>query len=255
MSGHDALWELPIVEELGTEFRALVAKETGETSPRSQPTARARLRTREPSRRRGHGPRVARRVSVMLALLCLVGGVALAARFGAGDGGAPPDTEPVALGSVPGLHWRVSAYRHSGKLCFSLTGGGLPSASCAPPPEAGRLRSLSALIGDRRLVFGLTDERVAKVSVAVGDRRSSALTRAPAERGTAARAGLPTGVRWFAVIFPARPGQSLALAPARIAGLGRSGRQLGPLRLDCSLGISTASCRRSIEARARHIAR
>ena len=198
---------------------------------------------------------MARRVAVMLALLCLVGGVALAARFGGGDGGPPANTAPAVLGGVSGLRWRVSAYRYEGKLCFSLTGAGLPSASCGPPPTPGRLRPMSALIGGRRLVFGLVAEQVTNVTAFVGDRRFSAATRAPADRAAAEQAGLPAGERWFAVSFPARPDQSLALAPARIAALSASGRRLGPLRLDCSLGIASAACRYSIEARARRASR
>jgi hypothetical protein len=200
--------ELPIVDELEAEFRALVAHE---------------LRVRSRRRPRVAPGRVARRAALVLALLCLVGTVALAARSGlGGDAGAPPDSAPARLGAAAGA--TLSAYRHGGRPCLELQAGGDVASECG-------VRALSAADRTRRWVAGVTAAGAAQVLVEVGGRRVVVATH-------------PGSQRWFVAVLRLRGARRAA--PARITPRDNTGRVLGPAVLDCSLAVIGPACEHRI---------
>jgi hypothetical protein len=238
--------DLPIIDELGAEFRRLVA---AELAP-GRPAAPAR------PARRGERRRVARRAAIVAGLLCLIGTVAVAARLG-GDGPAS-DTSPAALGA--GASWQLSAHRHSGSLCLLLDASGGLSDSCGLLPGRRGVRATSALGVGVRYVVGLAGGEVAHVRVRVGGRVAAVATRAPEDRSRAGAAGVPAGVRWFVLEVAlggsgagttprvgAAPASSSVSAPAQVTPLDRAGRPIGPAVLDCSLGVVGAECEHMAE--------
>lgn len=239
--------DLPILDELGREFELMA---TGAPAPSSSaPPSRP-----EPARvrRRGHGSRrtarIGRRAAVVLVLLCLVGGVALAARFASGGGRTPAHTAPALLGRTAGA-WGLSAYRDQGRLCFLLTGGGgALTSECGSAPGADGVRATSLRAGGRRLVAGIAGPKVGEVRVRVGSIAVRTSTHAAADRGAAAAAGVPSGSRWFVASLPGA--HAAADAPALLTPLDGNGKRLGAPYLDCSLGVAGAACERRIRAAA-----
>jgi hypothetical protein len=247
--------ELPILDELGAEFTRLIEfDEARAAAPRTAPTPAPAGRLPGLFRgRRGRRPaRVTRRVAVVLVLLCLVGGVALAARFGGGGGDGPAHTAPALLGRAGGGAWHVSAYRDQGRLCLllALRDGPLTS-DCGPQPGPTEVRATGLRDGSRRLVAGLTGPRVAAVAVRVGERTVRVGTRAADDRVAAEEAGVRSGDRWFVAPLVAGTGPGAAF----VTPLGSDRRRLGPAYVDCSLGVVGAACRAQVRAAASAAAR
>jgi hypothetical protein len=243
--------DLPILDELGAEFSALIDAELGRAplpAHEPPPTAqrqRARLPQRPSAARRGRGVRrVARRSTVVLVLLCLVGGVALAARFG-GDGGTPAHTTPTTLGTSKAAGWRFSAYRDRRQLCFLFEVAGEMTSNCGAEPGADAARASSLVAGGKRFVVGLAGGTVDAVAVRVGPSHARGRTAAPLDPPAAIAAGVPGTTRWFVV-----PVDANRRDPARVTALDRAGQQLGQPYLDCSLGAAGEECERAIRARA-----
>jgi hypothetical protein len=234
--------DLPILDELGREFRALVAAELGAHRPE-----RARLPQRaRPSKRERGAHRIARRATVVLVLLCLVGGVALAARFGVGSSGNSLHTSPTLLGRSGTQGWSVSAYRDRGRLCLLFHRGADLTSQCGSLLAPDRLRATSLLTGDHRFVVGLSGPGVAAVTVKVGGQRASRPARRAGDPAAARSAHIPGGTRWFAVPLPPR-----LKGPATVLGHDSHGSASGPAYVDCSLGVTSPLCERAIRARAR----
>jgi hypothetical protein len=276
--------DLPILDELGAEFEALVTAawaDGGRTAPTlaggpvpvpaadpepggpasddHMPRRRAPLPAPRRSRERGaQARRVGRRAAIVLVLLCLVGGVAFAAFRGAGSGGHG-NTSPALLGKGAGGAWTLSAYRDEGKLCtVFVPAGGELSGNCGAFPGAGRLRAGSAVAGGHRYVFGVAGPAVARASVSLSAegltratwRTGAAGVRRPVDPEAAKDAGLPAGDGWFVLdLGPVGRGRGAA-APAIVVPLTRHGHR-GPPYVDCSLGVLNAACERRIESIAR----
>ncbi len=168
MTGHNP--DLPILDELGAEFEAMVSaawarrgrsragegepepirrRERGaaSASPTARPTAmRLAVAPRTPSRatreRGAQARRVGRRAAIVLVLVCLSAAspsppCTAAART------TTAHTAPTPLGRAADGAWSFSAYRDEGRLCtvFVPRGGEL-SGNCgeAPGPRAGARR-------------------------------------------------------------------------------------------------------------------
>ncbi len=236
--------DLPIVDELRAELRArLAADVSGQGQDAPQQTARRRAPERKPQRL-GAARRVTRRSIVIVALLCLIAGVALA-QLDSRGGGPPRHTAPTALGANG--DWTISGYRDEARLClvFSAEKAGITS-DCGSTPPADGLRATSLVAAGRRFVAGIAGARVRRVSVRVGGRRVQVATRSPAHPHAARAAGVPPGLRWFVADL----GVGAGSAPAHLAGLARANRPTGPGLLDCSLELVGESCRRAYEDRA-----
>jgi hypothetical protein len=260
--------DLPILDELGAEFAALVAADGAPiaAAPDRAAPDRHASRRRAPlpaprrSRERGaQARRVGRRAAIMLVLLCLVGGVAFAA-FRGGDSGGHDDTSPALLGKDAGGAWTLSAYRDDGRLCtvFVPEGGEL-SGNCGAIPGDGRLRAGSAVAGGHRYVFGVAGTEVARASVSLSGeaatratwRSGTAGVRRPVGPDAAKDDGLPAGDGWFVLdLGPVGRGRGAA-APAIVTPLTRHGHRSGPPYVDCSLGVLNPACERRIESTAR----
>jgi hypothetical protein len=261
--------DLPILDELGAEFATLVAatvaveRGTGDGGFEERPlpaghTARRRAPAAASRARRERGAqarRISRRAAIVLVLICLVGGVAFAALRGGGSGDHAHAT-PALLGRDPGGAWSFSAYRDGSRLCtvFVPRGGEL-SGSCAPAPEAGRLRAGSAIVAGRRYVFGVAGAGVARASISLPEGGpahpgATAGVHPPVDRDAAGEAGIPPADAWFvADLGPVRRGSRLA-APAVVIPLTRHGHRSGPPYVDCSLGDLARACVRRIRSAA-----
>lgn len=256
--------DLPILDELREELEALAAAEPvngngrhGSVHPRPvrrepHPAPRERQRmpaaSPAPRRRRGQAPRVARRATIVLVLLCLIGGVALAARFGASGRDVPAHTAPALLGRAASGEWRLSAYRDRGRLCFYFAApSGELSSDCGAEPAADGLRATSVVDGGRRFVVGLAGPHVAAITLAAGPARGGSATRRPLDLDAAAASGVPAGARWFVIDLDAG---SAGRAPALVTPLDGDGQPLGAPFADCSLGVIGAACERRIRAAA-----
>jgi hypothetical protein len=236
--------DLPILDEIGRELEQLAG------APRTAPAPSASARRRGAHAGSRRTARVTRRAAIVLVLLCLVGGVALAARFAGGEDGTPAHTAPTLLGRAGGGAWHVSAYRDQDRLCFLLaTPGSALTSDCGTEPAAGGVRATSLSAGERRLVAGLAGPRVAAVAVRVGGRHARAETHAAADPGAATAAGVPAGSRWFVVALPS-VGGAAGRDPALVTPLDRDGKLVGEPYLDCSLGVVGSACERRIRAAA-----
>lgn len=265
--------DLPLLDELGNEFEAMVeAAWAAEAPTAARPTPDPAGADRHTARRRAPAPpsrqarergaqvrRVGRRATILLVLVCLIGGVAFAALRGGGSNG-PAHTAPTPLGRAGDGAWSFSAYRDGGRLCtvFVPRGGEL-SGSCGAAPGPGQLRAGSAIAGGRRYIFGITGAGVARATASLAEgagtpngirRKAAGLARAPIDRSAAADAGFPAGDGWF--VFDLGPVGSTgrAGAPAVVTPFDRRGRRAGPAYVDCSLGIIGPACKRRIEAAA-----
>jgi hypothetical protein len=267
--------DLPILDELGAEFAALVAAaEAPVALPSAAPGSRDDRATpdRHTARRRAPLPptrgrrergaqarRIGRRAAIVLVLLCLVGGVAFAALRG-GDSGGHAHTSPTLLGRDGGGAWSLSVYRDEGRLCtvFVPRGGEL-SGNCGAAPGHGHLRAGSAIAAGHRYVFGVAGREVERASVSLSEnglsratwRIGAAAIQAPDDPEAASDAGLPVGDGWFVVDLGAVNGHGKAAAPAVVVPLTRHGHRVGPPYVDCSLGVLAPACERRIESAAR----
>ncbi|HVY77494.1 MAG TPA: hypothetical protein VG898_03210 [Solirubrobacterales bacterium] len=252
--------DLPILDELREEFLALATEiaATEDPTPRARPAApRARRgdhaeqppRFASSSRRSGRSRRIARRTATVLALLCLVGGVAVAARFGQND--APPaHTDPARLAHSASQGWQIFAYRDKDRECVLLVADGDPASACGPSLANDGLL-VSSVVGERgRLAFGLTGPAVVSVLVHSGSHRIETRT-SPGGTNAAAAAGVPDGTRWFVASL----GDGERFRPVRVSGLDRAGERTGRSVLDCSLGPIGPACARTIEDRAQRTLR
>jgi hypothetical protein len=265
--------DLPIIDELGAEFTAMVeaayaaeGRDAGPTPAAASPdrhTARRRAPLpATPPRREGgaQARRIGRRAAIVLVLLCAVGGVAFAAlRGGGGGSGAATHTAPTPLGRAAGDAWSFSAYRDEGRLCtvFVPRGGEL-SGNCGDAPARGQVRTSSAIADGRRYLFGVAGPGVARISVAANAAGSQSSTwrtaagrvRAPVDQAAARDAGFPGGDGWFVVDLGPAGQAGRAKAAAVVSPLDARGRRAGPAYVDCSLGVIAQACKRRIEAAA-----
>ncbi|HEX6667378.1 MAG TPA: hypothetical protein VF081_12370 [Solirubrobacterales bacterium] len=240
--------DLPILDEIGAEFARLVDAEFAQ--PQHE---RARLPVPGAPGRRGRGARrVARRASLVLVLLCLVGGVAIAARFG-GGGDRPMHTAPALLGQSANGSWRLFAYRDRDRLCVLFAAAGEPAAKCGGEPAANGLRATSAIAGQRFLI-GLTGGEVDSVAVRVGGAESVVAAKAVEDAAATAEAGVPAGTRWFVTPVNSAAG-GLHRGPAQLTPLDAQGRPTGAAYLDCSLGLVGPACERQVRRWAARAAR
>jgi hypothetical protein len=249
--------DLPILDELGTEFEAMVsATEIDRHTARRRLPATPSRATRE---RGAQARRVGRRAAIVLILVCLVGGVAFAALNGGGSSDQA-HTAPTPLGHAGDGAWSFSAYRDEGRLCtvFVPRGGEL-SGNCGDAPAHGQVRAGSAIAGGHRYVFGVAGRGVERVSTSLGedhlagvDRRTGvAPVHAPVDRDSADDAGFPTADGWFVLdLGPVRGATGHPGAPAVVVPLDRHGHDVGPAYVDCSLGVIAPACKRRIEAAA-----
>jgi hypothetical protein len=284
--------DLPILDELGAEFEAMIsaawgaegdevstkdpetttlsadalADSTGpiDPAPSDDPdrhTARRRLPT-TPSRatreRRSQAGRIGRRATILLVLVCLVGGVAFAALRGGGSSGHG-HTAPTLLGRAGDGAWSFSAYRDEGRLCtvFVPRDGEL-NGSCGDSPSAGHVRAGSAVADGHRYVFGVAGPGVARASASLAETGATradritgdAVVHPPLDRTAADEAGFPTGDGWF--VFDLGPVRATgqAAAPAVVTPFAATGHRAGPAYVDCSLGVIGPACKRRIEAAA-----
>ncbi len=272
--------DLPILDELGIEFEAMVAaaytaEDEGapapglaedEAAPAAEPERRHGERRRiatTPSRRtrerRAQVSRVGRRAAILLLLVCLIGGVAFAALRGGDSGEHPAHTAPTQLGRAGDGAWSFSAYRDEGRLCtVFLPRGGELSGNCGAAPGAGRVRAGSAVADGRRYVFGVTGTGVARVSTSIDEeglsraawRTGGGAAEAPTDRGAATAAGFPAGDGWFVLDLGPVKASAGSGAPAVVTPLDQRGHRAGPSYVDCSLGIIGPACKRRIEAAA-----
>jgi hypothetical protein len=281
--------DLPILDELGVEFEAMVsaawttddlpaARQTGAavgpvrgssaagSTPATPGPDRHTIRRRAvapPTRSRERGAqarRIGRRAAIVLVLVCLVGGVAFAALRGGGSEGGDAHTTPALLGRDANGAWSFSVYRDEGRLCtvFVPRGGEL-SGSCGAAPDHGRLRAGSAIAAGRRYVFGVTGTGVERVQAALAPTdavgratkaRAAAGVENPIDRGAASDAGFPAGDGWFVVdLGPLH--HAGAAAPAVVTPFTKHDHQIGPAYVDCSLGVLSPACKRRIESAAR----
>jgi len=245
MTRHDD-HTLPILDELGREFRALVRSELEADQVREAPRQRRR-RVRVP---RATRRRIARRTVVVFALLCLVGSAALAARSVVGGSDRPHDTKPAALGTASGA--QLSVYRHEGQLCVAVLIAGASTSECGVAPDAVAVRMTSATTATRRYLVGIAGVRVQRVRVRVGRHRIDRPTHAPVDPVAAHAAGAPEGLRWFVASVPLHAAKGM---PATATPLDAHGHEIGRTRLDCSLDASSAACRALARATARDATR
>jgi hypothetical protein len=277
MSGRNT--DLPILDELGAEFEAMVsaawateadalpdavdaaAGPVRPAAPADSHAPRRRLPATPARARRERGAqarRVGRRAAIVLLLVCLIGGVAFAALNGRGSGDHS-HTAPTPLGRAANGAWSFSAYRDEGRLCtvFVPRGGEL-SGNCGAAPAHGQVRAGSAIAGGRRYVFGVAGSGVGHVSTRLAAKlppssssfNGVSFVRAPIDRDAASDAGFPAGDGWFVLDLGHVPGAAgRADAPAVVVPIEREGRR-GPAYVDCSLGVIGPACKRRIEAAA-----
>jgi hypothetical protein len=263
--------DLPILDELGAEFAALVAGTDrrpadgaphggNDTPDRHAARRRAPLPSTASRDRGAQARRIGRRAAIVLVLLCAVGGVAFAALRGGGDGSGAAHTAPAQLGHAGDGAWSFSAYRDEGRLCtvFVPRGGEL-SGNCGAAPRRGRLRTGGAIADGRRYLFGIAGPEVERISVAATEapagRRSTwriaaGQVRAPTDRAAARAAGFPAGDGWFVVDLGPAGRTTRAKSPAVVTPLDARGHRTGPRYVDCSLGVIGQACKRRIEAAA-----
>jgi len=255
--------DLPILDELGLEFEALARSAAAAETERHAVRRRAPLPASPRSRERGaQARRIGRRAAIVLVLVCLVGGVAVAALRGGDGSGGHAHTSPALLGRDDGGAWTFSAYRDEGRLCtvFVPRGGEL-SGNCGAAPGDGHLRAGSAIADGHRYVFGVTGAEVARAEVSLsaagagppdGSQRTGAAgVRRPVDPTAASDAGLPAGDGWFVLDLGPVGRGGRAAAPAVVTAFTRHGHRAGPPYVDCSLGVLSPACERRIESAAR----
>jgi hypothetical protein len=242
---------LPILTELGHDFREQLDAAFGPRGRIAEASAAAggRGRARSRARRERATPRIVRRTLAFAGTLLLVGTAAVAERTVHG-GEDHPTTGPTLLAAGGGAdaQWRLSAYRRDGDVCHAFLSEGAVTSACAAPLAPGHVRASSVVGVDRRYVVGLAGARVRSVSVTVGHARISQPTRPAPDAPAAARARLPTAQRWFVVVLPER--SDTRDAPARVVPRDAAGRPAGPSMLDCTLGQRSEPCRRLARERA-----
>ncbi|HEX3359918.1 MAG TPA: hypothetical protein VHS74_02900 [Solirubrobacterales bacterium] len=179
----DALATVTELRPIDADDRALVERaERGDRRPAGpdRHTARRRLAA-TPSRaareRGAQARRVGRRAAIVLLLVCMIGGVAFAALNGGGSGDHS-HTAPTSLGRAGNGAWSFSAYRDEGRLCtvFVPRGGEL-SGDCGVAPIRGQVRAGSAIAGGRRYVFGVAGPGVEQVSVSLREGHAAGADR------------------------------------------------------------------------------
>lgn len=259
MTGHNP--DLPILDELGAEFEMLAKSAWAAEIDLHTVRRRAPLPPmRGPGERGAQARRIGRRASIVLVLVCLVGGVAFAALRGGDGSGGHAHTTPALLGHDAGGAWTFSVYRNGGRLCtvFVPRGGEL-SGSCGAAPGHGRLRAGSAVAAGHRYVFGVAGPEVERASISLSEagvaratwRTGAAEVRRPVDPHAAQDAGLPAGDSWFVLdLGPVRRGDDAA-TPAVVIPLTGHGHRAGPPYVDCSLGVLSPACVRRIESAAR----
>jgi hypothetical protein len=222
--------ELPILAELEAELE----RELRALGQPAGPALRA-IPLRTPAR-------VARRALVLVALLSLVGGSAVAGRAVLAGSPRAPSSGPALLssGGQGADHWQLEAYLHEGSVCYAMFVADTASSACGTPGGK-EVRATSALSPTRRFVAGIAGAGVTHVLVRVGHRDLLIATHAPAG---AHRAKLSPGLRWF---LASLAGAGARQGPARVTPLDRAGRRVGPAVLDCSLGAGSPLCQEAAE--------
>ncbi|HVR04707.1 MAG TPA: hypothetical protein VMS02_01610 [Solirubrobacteraceae bacterium] len=204
--------------------------------------------SRERRRRPGSAAvRMARRSLTLVALLCLIGATAYAARTVLSGGGAQNPSAvqqgpfvPVAAGGGGDERWALRLYRRGGELCRALAVAEAEASRCSAAPAPDALGVTSVVSPRRRYLFGVTGGAVARVAVHAGGVTTTVATRGLAA-AQADAGGLPRGARYF-VGFVARPRVGVDPA-ALVAPLDAAGRSLGPAQLDCVETAQSEPCR------------
>jgi hypothetical protein len=229
--------ELPILEELETELQRELR--TLGLAPVGRSVGGGGL---------GGPVRVTRRALLLVALVSLVGGSALAGRSVLTRSHSPKPSGPalLAFGRQGPDNWQLEAYLYGGSTCYALFVVDAVSSACGRPPNSTGVRVTSALSATRRFVAGLTGAAVEQVLVHAGGSVLILPTHSLPNTSDGRRAGLRIGLRWFVAILPydARTRG----APARVTPLDADARPLGQPVLDCSLSAANAICRRAADA-------
>lgn len=223
---------------------------TGSAAPGHAGERRQRTSLRgwsPPGRRRSSqtAARIARRTLTLVALLSLIGATAYGARAVFSGGSPNPaavEQRPfvlVASGSSGGEHWTLRLYRRGGELCRVLVVAEAEASRCGPVPAPGQLGVTSVVSPQRRYLFGVTGDAVARVAVHVGE-AAQTLTTYELSRRQARAGDLPPGARYFIGIV-ARPRLG-ADPPALVRPLDAAGRPTEPARMDCVEAAQPQSC-------------
>ncbi len=240
--------DLPILDELRAQMRQrIIADEVAVTKAPVTvlPSPQSRRSSHPPEgRARGRAVRrITRRSVVIVALLCLLAGVAVAAQLSLRGGADARTTPPQLLGTAAGA--QLFGYRDEGRLCLRVESAARGVSACGVAPAASGLSAISERLRGRRFVVGFTEADVRRVSLRVGRRDEVVPALAPREGEAARAAGVPAGMRWFVAALGAA-----ADAPARLVGLDDRGKHAGPPLLDCSLAVTGTACRRAYERQA-----
>jgi hypothetical protein len=237
--------DLPILDELRARMRAeILAREVASRQARPSRRPEPAAPTARVARRRGATlGRVTRRSAVIVALLCLLAGVALAAGIGLQGGNTPRSTSPELLGSVGGA--RVFGYRDGDRLCLRLEADGHGVGSCDMAPTLDGLSAVSSLVAGDRYVLGYADPAIRRLRAKVDGRKVVGRASLPEDTEAATEAGIPTGLRWYLLDLG-----HVGRDPAHLRGLDPTGRPLGRGVLDCSLAVIGRACRLHYERHA-----
>lgn len=237
--------DLPILDDLRSQLRAKIVADQVATHGRRRRGAPVPAPAVPERRRRTRGAlgRVTRRSVVIVALLCLIAGGALAAGLSLRGGSGPLDTEPQELGTQDGA--QVFGYRNDGHLCIRVETARRGAGYCGAAPTDASLNASSERMAGARYVVGYAAPRVRRVAVKVGDRRVVVAAHRPQDPEAAGDAGVPDRLRWFVADLG-----TATRAPAHLVALDANGHRVGPTLLDCSLAILDETCRRTYESRA-----
>jgi hypothetical protein len=282
--------DLPILDELGAEFRRLVARElglapeaatpeAGAAAPaaehagrtrvpergRRQPVARdrshdggstaadgGRARAARPPAPRRRGGAHAPRVARRTGIVLMLVCLVGTAAFAArvGLGGPGAASDSDPVVLGRGGAWELSGHRHQDRLCLLVEVAGDLADACGARPGSRGVRATS-VVGRERLVAGFAGAEVARVRVEVAGHVALAATHAPADAGAAAGAGVPARLRWFVAVVRAH-GAARA-APARVVPLDDAGARVGPAVLDCSASVVGDACEHLARRAARRV--
>ena len=195
--------------------------------------AQERLDASEPSRPRrvrlgGGSMRVPRRALTLAALVCLVGGTAIATVSFSGGGQSGGDG--VLLERERG-EVRLELHRQGGRVCPTLFAADALRTACTPPPRGANVRPYSLAASFRRYVFGLTGPGADQVLVQVGERHQRRQVR-PLPGWAKTDGG------FFIAMFPREEPEPVA----SVHVYGEEKRGAAATAYDCSLGKFDPRC-------------
>jgi hypothetical protein len=224
--------ELGILRELESELLRELASASDEPSEAKQSLRRQSVR-------------VTRRALMLVALVSLLGSSALAASLVLGKA-KQTNMHPTVLsaGHAGGQRWQLEAYVFHAANCYALFAGQTESSRCIRAPGGSSVSAVSALLSGKRLIAGLAGAGTEQVHVQVaGD--TTVVAAHPLSESSTRSAGVRSGLRWFVAVLPSNVTVDDA-SPALVVGQSAGGER-GEPTLDCSLGGSSAACRRAAE--------